>query len=81
LVINLSFKIRQDAKSLNSGVDPKVLGGDRSMNPEQKTRTNVKQAVPFFFVSNMEESVRFYVDGLGFKITKQWIVEDKLRWC
>ena len=26
---------------------------------------NVRQAVPFFSVSNMEESIRFYVDGLG----------------
>lgn len=51
------------------------------MNPEQKTKTNVKQAVPFFSISNMEESVRFYVDGLGFKMTKQWVVEGKLRWC
>jgi catechol 2,3-dioxygenase-like lactoylglutathione lyase family enzyme len=51
------------------------------MNPEQKTKTNVKQAVPFFSVSNMEESLRFYVDGLGFMMTKQWMVEDKLRWC
>jgi len=51
------------------------------MNPEQKTNPNVKQAVPFFSVSNMEQSVRFYVDGLGFKMTRQWRVEDKLRWC
>jgi len=31
---------------------------------ETKTATNVKQAVPFFRVSNMEESVRFYVDDI-----------------
>ena len=42
---------------------------------------NVKQAVPFFAVSNIEESVRFYVDGLGFAMTKKWIDEGKLRWC
>jgi catechol 2,3-dioxygenase-like lactoylglutathione lyase family enzyme len=42
---------------------------------------HVKQAVPFFFVSNIEESVRYYVDGLGFEMTKQWVVEGKLRWC
>ncbi len=29
---------------------------------------NVRQAVPFFSVSNMEESIRFYVDGLGCQI-------------
>jgi lactoylglutathione lyase len=48
---------------------------------ETKTATNVKQAVPFFRVSNMEDSVRFYVDGLGFEMTKKWTPEGKLRWC
>ncbi len=49
---------------------------------------NVKQAVPFFGVTNMESSLRFYVDGLGFKMKHQWIpdrVEDhpdgRIRWC
>ena len=51
------------------------------MNLETKTETNVKQAVPFFRVSNMEESVRYYVGGLGFEMTKKWIDEGKLRWC
>ena len=51
------------------------------MKLETKTATNVKQAVPFFRVSHMEESVRYYVDGLGFEMTKQWIDEGKLRWC
>jgi len=51
------------------------------MNLETKTAANVKQAVPFFGVSNMEESVRFYVNGLGFEMTKKWIDEGKLRWC
>ena len=48
---------------------------------ETKTATNVKQAVPFFRVTDMEKSVRFYVDGLGFEMTKKWIPEGKLRWC
>jgi catechol 2,3-dioxygenase-like lactoylglutathione lyase family enzyme len=48
---------------------------------ETKTAANVKQAVPFFRVSNMEESVRYYVDGLGFEMTKKWIDDGKLRWC
>ncbi len=33
------------------------------MNLKTKTETNVKQAVPFFMVSNIENSLRFYVDG------------------
>ncbi|HYX23715.1 MAG TPA: VOC family protein [Thermoanaerobaculia bacterium] len=51
------------------------------MNLQPQTKTNVKQAVPFFGVSNIEESVRWYVDGLGFEMTKKWIDEGKLRWC
>ncbi len=51
------------------------------MTPETKTERNVEQAVPFFGVSDIEESVRFYVAGLGFKMTKTWIDEGKLRWC
>lgn len=42
---------------------------------------NVRQAVPFFRVANIEASLRFYVDGLGFTMTKRWIEEGKLRWC
>ena len=51
------------------------------MNVENRKQTNVKQAVPFFAVSNIEESLRFYVDGLGFEMTLKWIDEGKLRWC
>ena len=42
---------------------------------------NVRQAVAFFPVANIEASLRFYVDGLGFTMTKRWIDEGKLRWC
>jgi lactoylglutathione lyase len=51
------------------------------MSVEKQIVGNVKQAVPFFHVSNMEESLRFYVDGLSFQMTKKWIDEGKLRWC
>ena len=51
------------------------------MTPEIDPEANVEQAVPFLMVTNMEASLRFYVDGLGFKRTKQWIVDDKIRWC
>ena len=43
------------------------------MSLEPKTGPNVRQAVPFFAVSNIEASVRYYVDGLGFEMTRQWI--------
>jgi lactoylglutathione lyase len=59
------------------------------------TSVNVKQAVPFFGVTNMEASLRFYVHGLGFKMTRSWIPDQanaqaddhadykpgKIRWC
>ena len=45
------------------------------------TEANVLQAVPFFGVSDMDASLRFYVDGLGFEVTKKWIVNGKIRWC
>ena len=51
------------------------------MNSETNTETNVQQAVPFFAVSDMQASVRYYVDGLGFEMTKRWIDEGVLRWC
>jgi lactoylglutathione lyase len=45
------------------------------------TEPNVQQAVPFFMVTNLEASLRFYVEGLGFTMTRQWIDQGKLRWC
>ncbi len=51
------------------------------MNLDAKIETNVRQAVPFLAVSNMEQSLVFYLDGLGFLMTKKWVDEGKLRWC
>ena len=51
------------------------------MNPKTETEPNVKQAVPFLAVSDMEASIRYYVDGLGFEMTRKWIDKGKLRWC
>jgi uncharacterized glyoxalase superfamily protein PhnB len=42
---------------------------------------NVKQAVPFFRVSNIEASVRYYVEGLGFSKINEWTPDGKLQWC
>lgn len=46
-----------------------------------KSAVNVKQVVPFFHVSNMEQSVRYYTDGIGFTMKHKWIVDGQLRWC
>ena len=42
---------------------------------------NVKQAVPFFNVTDIETSLRFYVDGLGCTMTHDWTPEGRIRWC
>jgi uncharacterized glyoxalase superfamily protein PhnB len=64
------------------------VGVDLPMTVASTTSVNVKQAVPFFGVTNMQASLRFYVDGLGFKMKHWWIPnreEDKpdsrIRWC
>jgi lactoylglutathione lyase len=62
------------------------------MPVQTMTSANVKQAVPFFRVTNMEASLRFYVDGLGFKMRRWWIPDQtdgqddyrpdgRIRWC
>ena len=58
------------------------------MSTPPVTRANVKQAVPFFGVASMENSLRFYVHGLGFKMKHWWIPEraedhpdGRIRWC
>src|SRR5262245_47177683 len=50
---------------------------------ESKTTVvaNVKQAVPFFGISDIEASLDFYVRGLGFKMTRHWAPEGRIRWC
>ena len=42
---------------------------------------NVQQAVPFFAIRSMTESLAFYVDGLGSSMKDKWIDEGVLRWC
>lgn len=43
--------------------------------------SNVKQAVPFFGVTDIEASLRFYVDGLGFTLKQQWAPTGRIQWC
>ena len=42
---------------------------------------NIKLAVPFFMVTNMEASLLFYREGLGFKLINQWTPRGKIEWC
>jgi len=47
----------------------------------QAPSIRVKQAVALLGVRDMQRSLRFYVDGLGFRQTLQWIDDGVLRWC
>jgi len=42
---------------------------------------NVKQSVPFFMVTNMDRSLNFYVERIGFTIKHQWEPREKIEWC
>jgi len=42
---------------------------------------NIQYAIPMFMVSNMEASLKFYVDGLGFTVVNTWMPRGKIEWC
>ena len=42
---------------------------------------NVRQAVPFFMVTNMEKSLQFYINGLGFELKMKWEPRGSIEWC
>jgi hypothetical protein len=42
---------------------------------------NVTQVVPMLGVTDMEASLRFYLDSVGFELTNKWTPEGKIRWC
>ena len=42
---------------------------------------NVRQMAPLLNVADMAASLRFYVDGLGCRMTNQWVDAGELRWC
>jgi len=54
---------------------------DVAMEAQVSDAPNVRQAVPFFNVKDIEASSRFYVEGLGFTITRKWEPDGRIRWC
>ena len=46
-----------------------------------KADVNVERAVPFFWVRDIDASLRFYIGGLGFTKTMEWAPDGKLQWC
>jgi uncharacterized glyoxalase superfamily protein PhnB len=51
------------------------------MNAGSNGDGNVRDVVPFLHVFNMERSLRYYEDGLGFSMQNKWVVDGKVRWC
>src|SRR3984957_17310598 len=51
------------------------------MSASVQVSSNVKQVVPFFRITDMDRSLRFYVDGLGFSLKNKWLVDEQIRWC
>jgi lactoylglutathione lyase len=45
------------------------------------TEVNLKQAVPFFMVTDIDRSIHFYVTGLGFKLKIDWRPKGRIEWC
>jgi lactoylglutathione lyase len=44
-------------------------------------KPNIRQAVPFFMVRDIDASLEFYVEKLSFKLTNQWSPRGKIEWC
>jgi lactoylglutathione lyase len=51
------------------------------MNTEIKSNVNVKQVIPFFMVVNMDKSLNFYINVLGFQLINKWEPHGKIEWC
>jgi catechol 2,3-dioxygenase-like lactoylglutathione lyase family enzyme len=51
------------------------------MSASPEPNENLKQVVPFLGVTDMERSLRFYLDGLGFALKHKWEPEGRIRWC
>lgn len=47
----------------------------------QKSGPNLKQAVPFFMVTDIEISLEFYTKGLGFEVKVDWKPKGRIEWC
>jgi lactoylglutathione lyase len=63
---------------------PTLGHGESPMSTEAAAAPNVRQAVPFFMVTDIEASLQFYVAGLGFSIIHEWRPEKargRIQWC
>jgi len=51
------------------------------LTADSKTVPEVREVVPFLWVTSVQRSIRYYMDGLGFTMKHQWAPDGKLRWC
>ncbi|SDP73685.1 Catechol 2,3-dioxygenase [Mucilaginibacter sp. OK268] len=51
------------------------------MENNQQSEYNIIQTVPFFWVKDMEASLKFYIEALGFTLVNQWTPRGKIEWC
>lgn len=51
------------------------------MEPNASSTGNLKQVIAFLHVTDMERSLCFYLDGLGFAVKNKWEPAGKIRWC
>jgi len=51
------------------------------METAAQATADPREVVPFLGVADMEQSLRFYVDGLGFAVGPRWVDRGRLRWC
>lgn len=47
----------------------------------KKNAINIKLAVPFFSVNDMDATIHFYIEGLGFLLLNKWMPRGKIEWC
>lgn len=51
------------------------------MKENPPTKANVRQTLPFFWVKDMQRSLHYYREGLGFQVSESWVDDGKIRWC
>ena len=45
------------------------------------SKVKITETVPLFDVADVDKSIAFYVDGLGFELQDKWVEDDVLKWC
>jgi lactoylglutathione lyase len=54
---------------------------ETNMQAAQDAEIALQQLVPLLEVRSMDASLQFYVEGLGFRMTNEWVPDGRRRWC